>query len=387
MIPLLYLDNAATTYPKPKQVYNEIYNSMKEYGGSAGRGAYPLALSSVERLWQSRCDIARFFNFQNPENVVFTYNTTYALNIAVKALVKPYTNVLISNMEHNSVYRPVVELSKRGYCKYKIFNLFNTNAENVIKELKALSDAKTSAVICTAASNICNINVPLKEIGKFCKSENIIFICDAAQGAGHFPIDMTDCNISALCAPAHKGLYGPQGLGFVIFSSDADCFKTVIEGGNGYNSMADDMGASLPERFEAGTQSAFLTSGISKGIEFLGGIGWDNIEKHEKSLWKSATDMLSFSDRIEAKGNSCPGPVISFTIDGIDSEKVGEMLANDGICVRCGLHCAPLAHRTLGTAETGTVRISFGMFNTEEHIKTLSKSLLKILNSALPDKR
>ncbi len=376
---MIYFDNAATTFPKPECVSYEMYKCMHEYCGNPGRGSNDMAMIASETVYNARSALKDFFNADKEENVIMTYNATYALNTAIKCFLKHRTHVLISDLEHNAVYRPIVSETVNGNLRFDIFNTFDSDPDAIIRDLIKKMKKDTGAVICTAASNICNIRLPIERIGQFAKERGLLFILDASQLAGHVRIDMKKCNISILCAPFHKGLYAAQGGGFLIVADNILPRRTLIEGGSGVNSKEIRMPNALPEMLEAGTLSTQNAAGLVKAIEFLSGTGIENIEKYECALSALMRTTLCSYDDLTLHGDMCDGTVFSVTSKKLSVEELASKLNDHAIMVRAGLHCAPLAHKKLGTVSTGTVRFSLGIFNTEKDIEYLDAVMSKIL--------
>ena len=375
---IVYFDNAATSYPKPEGVYYEAYKCMREYCGNPGRGSNKMAIASSKVLFDCRAALKDFFNAPSEENVIFTYNATYALNIAIKCFIPKKSKVLISDIEHNAVYRPIVAQSLKGEIYYDIFPTYNGEPDRIIYELKKRTTCNVKAIVCTAASNICNIHLPIEEIGEFAKERGLLFILDASQLAGHKRIDMKKNGISVLCTPFHKGMYGPQGGGFMIVGEDIKGKSTLIEGGSGYNSKELTMPKNLPERFEAGTVSTPAVAGLLAAVKYLTSAPPNAIERYERQLSSEMKQMLESHEDLSIHGDLCRGSVFSVTSRTYSTEKLGELLDEHGIMIRSGLHCAPLAHKKLGTLDTGTVRFSTGIFNSMADIERLDSVLSKI---------
>ena len=378
---LIYLDNAATSYPKPYAVSEAVKKYMLYCGGNAGRGGYATAMQAAQSVFSCRAKISNFFD-ANGENVVFfTMNTTQGINMCIKGLLRRGEHVLISNIEHNAVYRPIFKLSERGQISYDCFSVLD--GEEQIDDGKILLDIankvrkNTRMIICTAASNICSIRPPIRKIGEFCKQRGILFVVDGAQAAGHFPLSVRDMNINALCIPAHKGLLGPQGCGAVILGEGVK-MQTLIEGGNGVDSLMGGMPDEPPERYEAGTLPIPAIVGLCEGISAVEQIGIDNVERHERGLFELARKELSSIAGVRIYCARYSGSVILFSVNGYDSERVCEFLANKSICVRGGYHCAALAHKTIGTLEGGAIRASFGVFNRESDVEALCEALKRL---------
>ena len=380
MSEIIYFDNAATTYPKPESVIMSTVDCMKNYCGNPGRGSHPIAMKSAEKVFEAREAVAEMFG-ASPENVVFTLNTTYALNMAIKGVMSSGGHALISNMEHNSVLRPLARLAKDNVARYDTFKAYERGKrlstpeiiDNIIKRLRP----STKMLICVHSSNICSYSLPIREIGMLCRRYGIIFCVDAAQSAGHLPINMTDDFIDVLCLPAHKGLYSPQGVGIMILRDGFSLPTTLVEGGNGVNSLDLSMGKLSPERYESGTICTPAIAGLCAGLDFIQSLGIDSIAKHEEKLWYESADRLSSISGVTIYDNT-PGGVLLFNLDGIPADDVGAMLSQQQICLRTGYHCAPLAHKALGTPEGGALRLGFGIFNTVRELDALYAAVKQI---------
>ena len=380
---MIYLDNAATSFPKPYAVSDAVKKYMLYCGGNAGRGGYDGAIEASKIVYSCRRKLADFFGASGENVAFFTMNVTYGINACIKGILKKGEGVLISNLEHNAVYRPIYKLLKRGYVSCDVFSVVEgerlLDTEEILKDVAKKMRKNTKMLICTAASNICSIRPPLKEIGEFCKERGILFVVDGAQGAGHFGISIKDMNIDALCVPAHKGLLGPQGCGAVILGEDVK-MQTVIEGGNGVDSLLGEMPDEPPERYEAGTLPLPAIAGFCEGIKTVEHIGLERIARHEKELFETARAELEAIDGVRIYCPSYAGSVLLFNVDNVDSERACEYLSKSGICVRGGYHCAALAHKALGTLESGAIRVSFGVFNNVNDVKALAESLKKWKN-------
>ncbi|MBE6673736.1 MAG: aminotransferase class V-fold PLP-dependent enzyme [Ruminococcaceae bacterium] len=374
---MIYFDNAATTFPKPACVTEEITKCIKKYCGNPGRSSHALSIKSAEKIFEARMLLAELFDGE-AENVVFTYNTTYALNIAIKGYLKLSSHILISDIEHNSVLRPINELARQKLCTYDIFNT-NGSDEEIIGNIKKMIKPETSMLVCTHASNICSRKLPIEKIGLLCKEHKIFFIVDGAQSAGLYDINVKSMNIDALCLPAHKSLYGPQGIGAIIFGSDK-VGKSIIEGGTGINSLELSMPNILPEAYEAGTLSTPSIAGLCGSLKWLKAIEIEKIRNYEEDLYQYLIKNLNENDALEIyKGSDSPGNTLIFNVKGLSSVYVSSELDKRGICTRSGLHCAPLAHRTLKTPIDGAVRIGLSVFNTKNEINILLNALEDII--------
>ena len=377
---MIYFDNAATTFPKPLSVSKEMLRCMREYGGNPGRSGHRLSLAAAEAVYNVREQIAEFFGIQKPENVVFTQNCTAALNLAIAGVAKRGDHFLISDLEHNSVLRTVANLCRE---KGMSFDIFHTLAGDdvLLSEIERKRKPNTRAVICTHASNICPRILPIARIGALCKKLKILFIVDAAQSAGIYDIAIMRDGISILCAPGHKGLYGPQGSGFAAFADDFDfsLFSAATYGGNGKNSSEIDMGHEPPDSFEAGTLSTPAIVGLGEGLRFVRLRRREEIEALENQLFLHAGQSLRKIPRVKLYlPEAEKGSLLLLGFEGITPSLVAEKLSDHGICTRAGLHCAPIAHRTLGTGGDA-LRISFSAMNTAAEVETFAYILQTVL--------
>ncbi len=371
---MIYLDNAATTFPKPPTVTGEVMRCISEYCGNAGRGAHALALASAERIYECREALAAFCGLQAPERVILCTNTTHALNLAIRGLVKPHSHVLLSELDHNATRRPICALERERSVRYDIFPVLGRSTEEILQGIVARIRPETTAIVCTHASNVCSVMLPVTEIGALCHARGLSFILDAAQSAGHLPIDMDAMHVSALAAPGHKGLMGIQGAG-VLALGEGVSLPPLLYGGSGVDSLSPDMPDAYPERLEAGTLPTPAIVGLSAGLAFLRAHGIDEIAREEQLLFLAARERLESLDGVHVLARDAAGAVLSFVREGFDATEMAATLAARGICVRAGLHCAPLAHRALGTLQGGTVRLSFGPFNTVAELDAVWRAL------------
>lgn len=378
----IYLDNGATSFPKPKEVVDSMTNYMLSVGGNINRGSYKNSFDAKNLVYETRELLCSFFNFSKPENVIFTSGVTESLNVIIKGLFNSGDHIIVSSMEHNAVLRPLNSISKIG-VEFTVVPC-NSIGELHVDSLKLYIKPNTKAVIMTHSSNVCGTILPFKEIGSFCNEKNIYFIADAAQTAGALPIDMKEMNIDVLCFTGHKNLLGPQGIGgFLITEELSKITKPLIEGGTGSFSEYEYHPSYMPDKFEGGTPNIPGIFGLNAGIKYINSIGLANIKKHEEHLTqlfinralKIPEAMVIGS--LSAKDRTA---VVSLDFPNYDNGEIAYYLDKDyGISVRCGLHCAPLAHKTLGTFPNGTVRFSFGIFNTEDDINYAIDSLKKII--------
>ena len=361
---MIYFDNAATTFPKPREVTAAVAHHMQAHGGNPGRGAHPLALAAAEAVYDARSEIASFFGGGKPENVIFTQNATHALNLAIFGTVKPGDHILISNLEHNSVFRPIAELFRRGTASYSIFDALG-GEEETLASIKKLLRRNTRVLVCTHASNICPKLLPLERISRFCRERGILHIADVSQSAGIYPITVGE-SADIICAPGHKGLYGPQGTGFCLFADNFDFARIspTVFGGNGLNSAKAEMGRTPPESFEGGTLAAPAIAGLCRGVRFVKRTGMERIRAHESAICERIHSFLLRRDGVQVYlPHETASPILLFNVEGISATELSARLSARGVCTRAGMHCAPLAHEALGTGGDA-LRLSFSAFNT-----------------------
>ena len=366
----IYADHAATSFPKPAAVGAAMAECLKSKGGNPGRGSHGLALAAAEEIYRCREVAAALFR-SSPERVIFTLNTTHALNLVIKGIMGRGGHAVCSDMEHNSVYRPLYRLERSGVMEFDVFDTFplseTRSEEMILRSLTSKLRPDTRMVVCAAAANICSASLPIGRIGAFCRRRDIFFVVDAAQAAGAINLDMENMCIDALCVPGHKGLLGPQGTGMLILGErlGGDMLDTLMEGGNGMDSLEGGMSAESPERFEAGTLQTPSIAGLRAGMEYVRSIGAEIIGAHEARIAARLTDMLREIPRVTVHAPHHAGSVVLFSLEGYASEEVGRLLDREGICVRPGFHCSALGHRTLQTPAGGAVRASFGWSSKE----------------------
>ena len=380
---MLYLDNAATTFPKPPSVLSAMRECCAKYCGNPGRGGHTLSMRASETVYSCREALAEQFGSGHPENTVFTLNATAALNLAVKGLAEAGDHILISDIEHNAVRRPVDALAREGRIRYDVFPSYAADLERteekILEGIRCRIRPETRLLVCTHASNICPVTMPLEAIGALCRERGIRFIVDAAQSAGHLPIDMERMGIDLLCAPGHKGLLGGQGCGFLILREGIR-LRTLTEGGSGVDSVPPEMPEEAPERYEAGTLPTPAIAGLLAGIRFVRKVGEDSIRAHLGEWNAYLRERLLTLPGVEVLTPWCDGAILLFRCAGMPSERVGAELNRRGICVRAGLHCAPLAHRTLGTLPDGAVRVSPGIFTERRDADTVYRAMREMLS-------
>ncbi len=376
---MIYLDNAATSFPKPKTVYQNVTKAMTKYGANPGRGSHAMAIEGAKVIYETRELLAQLFNLDDPMKVIFTFNATDSLNLAIKGLLRPGDHVITTAMEHNSVLRPVMELEKIG-VNNTIVSCETDGKINVSDIENAIKD-NTKLVITTHVSNLTGTIFPIDKIGKICKEYEIKYLVDASQSAGVLDIDMKKFNIDFLAFPGHKGLLGPQGTGALLINSDIE-ISQLKEGGTGSESSSLYQPSFYPDKLEAGTPNLPGIAGLNSGLKYIINRGTKSIYSHEKELLDIFINEMKKNDKIQIYGpndiNDRCG-VVPVNIKGIDSSEVAYLLDTKyNIAVRPGLHCAPLAHKTIGTDKIGAVRFSVGPFNKNFDILAALKALDEI---------
>ncbi|GFP77152.1 aminotransferase class V-fold PLP-dependent enzyme [Clostridium fungisolvens] len=368
---MVYIDNAATSFPKPEAVYDSVLNCMKRYCANPGRGSHKLSLECEMKIIDTRQRISELFNIDDIMNIIFTSNTTEGLNIAIKGVLKSGDHVITTSIEHNSVYRPLRKLKEIG-VEVSIVSVDKKGYIN-LEELQKNIKTNSKALIINHGSNVLGTVQNIEEIGKIAKGNNLLFIVDAAQTAGVFNIDVKKMNIDIMAFPGHKCLYGPQGIGG-LYIGDSVKIDTFKEGGTGSNSNIMEQPSFMPDKFESGTLNTPGIVGLGAGIDFISKVGLNEIRKHDQDLALYLTSELQKLPYILMYGeDECEKkcPVVSFNVDGYDSSEVGAFLNNKDIYLRTGYHCAPIIHNIIGTKNLGTVRASFGYFNTMEDVEKL----------------
>lgn len=376
---MIYLDNSATTNPKPQEVKNAVSRAMNYYSFNSGRGGYKESVNTSNMIFSCRESLSQMFGF-SPENIAFTQNCTTALNYAIKGIVKSGDHIIISNLEHNAVARPVNALFEKGIIEYDLAE-FSFDKEEIINNFKKLIKPNTKLIVCMHASNVFGCVFPIREIGKLAHDNGIIFVVDAAQSAGVLDIDAKRDNIDILCAPGHKGLYAPMGTGFIALGDNIK-LDTIIEGGTGSESMNLAQPDNMPERLESGTLNNVGISGLLAGTRFVNAKGISNIYKHENRLMQYVYKELSKNQNVTLYTPSFNdfllAPILSFNYKDYPSEKTASLLAEKNIATRAGFHCSKLAHTAFGTQNRGTVRISPSVFTKYSECENFINILKKL---------
>jgi cysteine desulfurase family protein len=377
-----YLDNAATTYPKPEVVYRAMDRFAREAGGNPGRSGHHRSLETAREVLRAREAVAGLLGVGDSSRVIFTKNATEALNVVIQAILRPGGgHAVITSLDHNSVWRPLDALSRTGDVSYTIVDCEPDGSLDLSRMREALLP-DTRLIACTHASNVLGILLPLEAVAELARERGIPLLVDAAQTAGRFPLNPEGMGIQYLAFTGHKELFGPQGTGGLYIAPGRE-IEPLIYGGTGSRSERSQQPDFLPDRYESGTLNALGLAGLRAGVDFVVSKGVEEIRLHEGELTACLIEGL-----LELPGATVYGPrdwerrvgVVSFNLDGLTSSEVATRLDESyGICVRSGLHCAPLAHRTMGTLEIGTVRASFSYLNTAEDVEYLLEALGEIV--------
>ena len=375
---MIYLDAAATTLEKPQAVHQAVAEALRSMS-SPGRGRYPASRLAEETAFACRSEAAELFGAESPEKVIFTANATHGLNIAIHSLVKPGSRVVISGYEHNAVLRPLhavanvelVVIDAPLFCDEEMVEAF-------YRALKQGADV----VICTHVSNVFGYVLPIEKIAELCRRYSVPLIVDASQSAGVLPVRLDQLGASFIAMPGHKGLYGPQGTGLLLCGGTAE---PLLRGGTGSASRSREMPQELPDRLEAGTHNMPGIAGLLAGLRFVCKCGIAHIAEHEIEMAARAVRRLQQLEELRvfrAPDKDCAAGVVSFTVRDRNCEEIGEALAERGIAVRAGLHCAPLAHRSAGTLESGTIRLSPSVFTTGRQIDRVCEEVKAIIRES-----
>ena len=369
---MIYLDSAATSFQKPPQVLRAAENALRE-ASSPGRGAHRAAMRASALMLDAREAAASLFSFPDPERIVMTMNATHALNIAIRTLVRPGERVVVSPYEHNAVTRSLhacgAVIDAAGGGLFDSGSLLRSFREKL---------PGASLAVCTHVSNVFGYILPIDEIAALCRSCGVPLVVDASQSAGVLEVDAGKLQAAFIAMPGHKSLLGLPGSGLLLCLADAE---PLLFGGSGSDSLSQEMPPFLPDRLEAGTQNAPAAAALAAGIRYIQSRGREKIEAHERELCRHMAEILKKHTGIELflPPTVEQSGVLSLRVRGSDCEEIASSLGREGICVRSGLHCAPLAHRSAGTLETGTVRMSFSPFNTHAEIEKAAAKLIKII--------
>ena len=381
---MIYLDNAATSYPKPPAVVKAVKDSFA-YSANPGRSGHRLSIKASETMYKCRERIGELFRFDKIENVILLPSCTQALNTVIKGVLNKGDHAIISSLEHNSVVRPLRCLSDEGVITYDIAEVIEGDNSATVDSFRKLIKDNTKLCVCTHASNVFGVKLPLSRIAALCRYYDVLFCVDASQSAGITEIDINDIGADFLCAPGHKGLYGPMGTGFLIINNSF-LPKELSAGGTGSSSSEYRQPDSLPDKYESGTANLYGFSGLSAGIDFVKSKGINSINKHEMKLIQYLYDELSDINAVELYTRRPESenyvPILSFNVKDIDCDVLSGYLDNKfGIALRSGLHCSPLAHQMYDTIEKGTLRVSPSVFTDVSSIKSLLGGLLTAIKN------
>ena len=378
----IYFDNGSTSFPKAPGVGDAIRDIIEHGAYNINRGGYEGAYEVADMVLTTREQLCRLFHFSESRNVVFTPSITYSLNYVIKGLLKPGDHVIVSSMEHNGLMRPLVQMAHQGVS----FDAAQADRDGVLdpQKVEDLIRPNTRAVMMLHASNLCGTMLPIQQVGEICARHGLIFVVDTAQTAGVFPIDMENMHIDALCFTGHKGLRGPQGVGGMLLRDELCLQMTpLISGGTGSRSDSEEVPDFMPDRFESGTMNLPGIAGLHRALTYLEEYGMENIARQELAICQRFIDgALTLPDtRVVGKLTTQDrAAIVSLDFQKMDNAEVSFLLDNQyGVMTRCGLHCAPRAHKSLGTFPQGTVRFSFSHHNTPEEVDTCIEGLRKIL--------
>lgn len=375
---MIYLDYAATSFMKPRSVYNAVYDAMLHYAANPGRGGHTLSVRAGELVYETREKLCRLFHIDTPEQIAFFPNTTAALNAAIKGVLSRGDHVVVSSMEHNSVLRPLEALKQQGIIFYSTVHA-DENGTLTPEAFQKAMRPHTKLVICTHASNVCGNLYDIQKIAEIAHAQEALFMVDAAQSAGLADIDAS--YIDLLAFPGHKSLYGPQGSGG-LYVREGLQLKTITEGGTGSQSELLTQPEEMPDRLESGTLNVPAIVGLGAAVDFILAEGTTALYGHDKMLHDYFIENIQNIDGITVYGNGSSAAVAALNINGLDCITAAALL-NDkyGIAVRSGLHCAPSAHKSLGTLKSGSIRFSFGYFTQKREIDAAVHALYKIAKS------
>lgn len=371
---MIFLDHAATSLLKPPGVERAVLRAMRSMA-SPGRGGYAPSRAAAETVFRCREAAAALFHMEDPARVVFTMNATHGLNLAVHSLLKPGGRAVISGFEHNAVTRPLHALQ----AEIRVAGRRLFDAEDTLRDF-AKKLPGCDAAVCTAVSNVFGYRLPIEEIAALCRREGVPLIIDASQAAGVLDLDFPALGAAFLAMPGHKGLLGPQGTGILLCNAET---RPLLFGGSGFDSRSQAMPEELPERLEAGTANVCGIAGLLAGIRFVQKHTPERILRHEQMLLAECAESLKDADcRLFLGPETLQCGVLSLRNSRMDCEELSEGLARQGICVRSGLHCAPLAHESAGTLESGTLRLSFSPFLDRESVRKASRVLRDLLRGS-----
>ncbi|MCI8554229.1 MAG: aminotransferase class V-fold PLP-dependent enzyme [Clostridiales bacterium] len=377
---MIYLDNAATTWPKPQPVLHAMNEALRIYGANPGRGGHAMGLAASQAVYQCRETAARMFHLEDPSGVIFTLNCTMSLNMAIKGLLCGGGRAVVSSLEHNAVMRPLHSLPGAG-PSFDVARVVEGDDDATVENFRRCLRPSTRAIVCTHASNVFGVRLPIRRIGELAEERGLPFVVDAAQTAGVLPLDMQADHINFLCLAGHKGLYGPMGTGMLLCRGPYE-LPPLVEGGTGSRSMELQQPRDLPDRLESGTPNTPGLCALRAGMELVMKTGLDSIARREMGHVEKLYDGIRSCSGIELY-TARPEldhyvPVLSLNIHGVPSERTAALLNRQGIAVRAGLHCAPSAHHQYGTLPNGTVRLAPSLHTTGREIDQVCHVLCQL---------
>jgi cysteine desulfurase family protein len=384
-VKMIYLDNAATSWPKPPEVLKAITEVMEQAGGNPGRSGHRFSVAAARVVYECREKVTEFFNISDPKRVIFTANATQAINLVLRGILKPGDHVVTSSMEHNAVMRPLCFLEKQGI----VIKIAQCAADGTldVSEIAKLIDNKTRLVVISLASNVTGTILPVAEVTAVAHQFGALVLADAAQAAGAIPIDLRQNGVDFLAFTGHKELLGPTGIGGLIISQNVDArtITPLMFGGTGSRSDSEEQPEDMPDKFESGTANMIGIAGLRAALGWINQRGLAAIGEHNKELTMMLLEGLANINGVKIYGTPNAGnslAIVSFTIKGKKVSEVGFRLDDEfEIMARVGLHCAPAAHRTIGSFPEGTVRFSPGIFTTTENVKQTLKAVQKVTRS------
>ncbi len=382
---MIYLDNAATSWPKPPEVLKAMTDVLERAGGNPGRSGHRLSIAAARVIYDAREEISQFFGISDPLRVIFTGNATYAINLAMIGMLKPGDHVVTSSMEHNAVMRPLRSLEKQG-IRLSVVACASDGSLDVGAVARVVT-SDTRLVVLTHASNVAGTLLPIGEAANIAHQAGALLLVDAAQTAGVIPIDMMATGIDLLAFTGHKELQGPPGVGGLVISDGIDVaqIRPLICGGTGSRSESEEQPDDLPDKFESGTANLAGIAGLNAGLQWIKERGIEKIQAHLKTLGGALIEGLSSLPKVKVYGTLDPDrsvAVVSFTVAGSRVSEIGLRLDEDySILSRVGLHCAPAAHKTIGSFPEGTVRLAPGVFTTMEDIQQVVRTIGRVVRS------
>lgn len=379
---MIYFDNAATTWPKPSAVRENAVRFFSRYGGNPGRSGHRMSMDTAAQVYHCREAAAELFGLSDPSRVIYTHSCTEGLNMILKGVLRPGDHLLISDLEHNSVFRPAYRMAQEGRITFDIVATVPGNDDATVRAFADAMRPNTRMILATHCSNVFGFRLPVERLCNLAHRSGALMAVDAAQSAGMIPIDCRQDGFDYVAMPGHKGLYGPTGTGLLLIGENAPLPAPLLEGGTGSVSRSPVQPQELPDLLESGTLNTFGILGLAGGIHFVRRVGVRQIARQEDALYRKLRRSLSGIPGVTVIGDSAAcqnaAPVLSFQVGSQTGEETAARLAEMGFALRGGLHCAPLAHRKMGTLDRGTVRAGIGYFNTGEQVDALAGAVEKL---------